>query len=203
MFGIDIDGTLGDYHGHFLRFAEGWLGYPQFPYTAGASGSIPLYKHMGVSKTTYRQIKLAYRRGGLKRSMPVYEGAAEMVSSLRKREAVIVICTTRPYLQLENIEPDTREFLRRNKIPHDHILSGEHKYRNLKAIYGKSAIVSVLDDLPEMCEQAEKSGLPWVMKSMPYNEVISPIGHLGCYVSDLEMGSKVLHERLDEWEADR
>lgn len=202
VFGIDIDGTLGDYHGHFLRFAEGWLGFQQFPYTGGVSGSIPLYKHMGISKTTYRQIKLAYRRGGLKRSMPVYEGASEMVASLRKRGAIIVICTTRPYLQLENIEPDTREFLRRNKIPYDHIISGEHKYRHLKAVHGKDAIVSVLDDLPEMVAQADKSGLPWVLRSQPWNvnRIVYDDNEIGCIASDMEMAGKVLHARLDEWE---
>lgn len=195
VFGIDIDGTIGDYHGHFLRFAEGWLGR-EIPAFAGGS----LHSHMGVSKTTYRQIKLAYRRGGLKRSMPVYEGAPEMVASLRKRGAVIVICTTRPYLQLDNLEPDTREFLRRNGIPYDSILSGEHKYRDLKAIYGREAVVSVIDDLPEMCRQAEQCGVSWILKAMPYNETIDPIGKFGCHVSDLEMAAKVLHARLDEWE---
>lgn len=204
VFGIDIDGTIGDYHGHFLRFAEGWLGWPQSPYTAGASGSIPLHRHMGVSKATYRQVKLAYRRGGLKRSMPVYDGAPEMVSSLRKRGAVIVICTTRPYLQLDNLEPDTREFLRRNKIPYDSILSGEHKYRHLKAIYGKEEVVSILDDLPEMCEQADKAGLPWVLRNQPWNEnKVVYTNELGCIASDLDMATKVLHARLDEWEKNR
>lgn len=196
VFGIDIDGTLGDYHGHFLRFASGWLGR-EIPEFAGGS----LHSHMGVSKATYRQIKLAYRRGGLKRSMPVYEGAPEMVASLRKRGAVIVICTTRPYLQLDNLEPDTREFLRRNRIPHDSILSGEHKYRDLKAIYGKEHVVSVLDDLPEMCRQAENSGLPWVLRAQPWNEDTDwPTTYLGCYTGDLNMAGKVLHSRLNEWE---
>lgn len=197
VFGIDIDGTIGDYHGHFLRFASGWLGREL---SLAYNGSVSLAAHMGVSKATYRQVKLAYRRGGLKRSMPVYEGAANMVNSLRKRGALIVICTTRPYLQLDNLEPDTREFLRRNSVQHDSILSGEHKYRDLKAIYGRDAVVSVLDDLPEMCRQAESVGIPWILKAMPYNETIDPIGHFGCHVSDLEMAGKVLHARLDEWE---
>lgn len=134
--------------------------------------------------------------------MPAYPGAGLLTASLRKRGAVVVICTTRPYLQLDNLEPDTREFLRRNTIPYDSILSGEHKYRHLKAIHD-GHVVSVLEDLPEMCRQAEMLKMPWVMPSHPYNDFADQIGFLGCYVSDLEMAAEVLHARLDEWEGKR
>lgn len=68
---LDIDGTLGDYHGHFIRFAEQYIGR-KLPDPYEITNGIPLHKYLHISKATYRQVKLAYRQGGMKRSMPVY-----------------------------------------------------------------------------------------------------------------------------------
>lgn len=165
---LDIDGTLGDYHGHFLRFAEAWIGRPM-PSPEDNNPGLQLHKFMGVSKATYRQCKLAYRQGGLKRSMPCYEGARDLTVSLRKMGAQVWICTTRPYLRLDNIDPDTRHWLRRNGIQFDAVIWGEHKYRDLKKRVGIHRIVGVLEDLPELCEQAHEIGIPVIMRGQPYN----------------------------------
>jgi hypothetical protein len=169
--GIDIDGTLGQYHDHFLAFARDWLGAPEFwpgPKVARGEhqywpddaydGSCTLAEYMGISKARYRQCKLAYRRGGLKRSMPVYPGARELLATLRRR-AWVVLCTTRPYLHMDNIEPDTVEWLRRNRLPYDALLMGEHKYRDLKRQYG-DYVAAVLDDDPALLSQARGLTLP-------------------------------------------
>lgn len=169
---LDIDGTIGVYHGHFLNFAEGWLGR-EMPDTREYRGG-SLASFMGVSKTTYRRIKLAYRQGGMKRSMPAYPGAPELARALRRQGAEVWICTTRPYLHLSNIDPDTREFLRRNRIQYDGVLYGEHKYRDLCRLVLKSRIAGVLDDLPEMYRQAMDLGLPAVLRTQPYNEHVDP-----------------------------
>lgn len=171
--GVDIDGTLGPYHEHFLRFARGWLGvdpvkgwpgppdyrdrgswWGDFDYQSVCS----MAEYMGVSKRTYRLCKLAYRRGGLKRSMPVYNGAREMLVALRRR-AWVVLCTTRPYLHLDNIEPDTIEWLRRNRLPYDAMLMGEHKYRDLRKQYGEM-VAAVVDDDPALLSQARSLSPP-------------------------------------------
>jgi hypothetical protein len=52
VIGLDIDGTSGDYHGHFTAFAEAYTGKtmpPPWQYTGG----IPFHKHLGLSRTTY------------------------------------------------------------------------------------------------------------------------------------------------------
>lgn len=164
---LDIDGTLGDYHTHFLRFAEQWYGRAM-PDPATNTDGVPLYKYMGTSKSTYRQCKLAYRQGGMKRSMPVYEGASELTHNLRKSGAEVWIATTRPYLRLDNIDPDTRHWLRRNGIQFDGVLWGEHKYRDLKKIIG-DRVLFVVDDLPEMIGQAQSIGLGVMLRCQPYN----------------------------------
>jgi len=165
---IDIDGTLGDYHTHFLRFAQDWYGRPM-PDPEDINPGLPLHKFMGTSKATYRKCKLAYRQGGLKRSMPCYYGAKDITEALRRAGAEVWICTTRPYLRLDNIDPDTRHWLRRNGIQYDAVLWGEHKYRDLVKQVDRERIVGVLDDLPAMLDQANSLGLRTLIRDQPYN----------------------------------
>lgn len=191
---LDIDGTLGDYHGHFLNFAENWYGKPMPK--AEENPGLPLYRFMRVSKATYRQCKLAYRQGGMKRSMPVYPGASKLTQYIRQRGAEVWICTTRPYLRLDNVDPDTRHWLRRNRIQYDGVLYGERKYRELAGIAGQRVIV-VLDDLPEMIDAAYKH-LPWasiLMRDQPYNRHYKGVPRIAGfdYVMD------TVKTRLTEW----
>lgn len=165
---LDIDGTLSDYHGWFTRFAELWTGRTMPDPTLNTDG-VPLYKWLGMSKANYRQCKLAYRQGGMKRSMPCYKGSSELTREIRKAGCEVWICTTRPYLRLDNIDPDTRHWLRRNRIQYDGVIFGDHKYRELVRLVGAEQVLLVVDDLPPMCEQALSLGLPTVLRSQPYN----------------------------------
>lgn len=193
--GLDIDGTLGVYHDHFLAFAEGWLGRTL---PRGYDGSVSLAKWCGISKARYRQCKMAYRRGGLKRSMPVYPGAAELACSIRAAGGVVIICTTRPFLMLENVDPDTQEFLRRNGVQYDAIIHGEHKYRDLKRQYGERVIM-VLEDLPELERIASFHDCHPVMINRPHNSGATP-DHL---VLDLPMAQTVALHRIANYERQR
>jgi hypothetical protein len=166
---LDIDGTSGDYHGHFTRFAEAYVGRPM-PDPSQYTGGVPFHKHLGVSRSTYNTMKLAYRQGGMKRSMPVYEGIGEFTKYVRSKGVQIWICTTRPYLRLDNIDPDTRHWLtKRAHIQYDAILYGSHKYRDLVKAVGRDRVLLVYDDLPEMVEQAAALGLVAALRHQPYN----------------------------------
>lgn len=192
---LDIDGTLGDYHGHFTRFAERWTGR-KMPDPDEINPGRPLYQHLGMSKATYRQCKLAYRQGGEKRSMPCYDGARELTVRVRKAGAEVYICTTRPFLRLDNIDPDTRHWLRRNGIQYDGVLFGQHKYRDLVKIVGAGRVVAVLDDLPELCAQAASLGLEAYLRDQPYNR------HVNDYlrITTLEHGlPAVLADKVRNW----
>lgn len=192
---LDIDGTLGDYHGHFLRFAEGWVGKPM-PAPEDINPGLPLYRHMHISKSTYRECKLGFRQGGLKRSMPVYPGAAELCRSVRKTGAELWITTSRPYLRLDNIDPDTRHWLRRNGIQYDACIYGERKYRDLARIVGPNRVVAVLDDLPEMCDQATKLGIWAMIRDQPYNR------HFQWHyrAKDLYEAQRTIMQEIKGWE---
>lgn len=165
---LDIDNTLGDYHAHFLNFATLWFD-KEMPDPREINPGLPLHRFMGVSKARYREAKLAYRQGGWKRWMPAYPGAAELTRSIQAAGAQVWICTTRPYLRLDNIDPDTREWLRRNRIKYNAVLFGEDKYKELRR-QADDRVVAVVDDLPEMLKAANKNGFTNLyMRNQPYN----------------------------------
>jgi FMN phosphatase YigB (HAD superfamily) len=176
---LDIDGTLGDYHKHFLWFATHWFGR-EFPPPEEARYGVRLSTFMGISHREYRECKLAYRQGGLKRFMPAYPFASELTSGLREDGAHIWLCTTRPYLRLDNIDPDTREWLRRNKIEYDAVIfpgldeDEGSKYRDLIEQVGLERIVAICDDLPEQTDDAYNRGIETVyIRDQPYNRANS------------------------------
>lgn len=173
---LDLDGTLLDYYPHFLRFAANYLGTwdPDEPaYYEEYDARIPLHKYLRISKTTYRQCKLAYRRGQMKRSLPAlpppFPQAAELTRQLRRWGCDIWLCTTRPYLSHDEVDEATRHNLRRHGVQYQGIIWGEHKYRSLVRTVGGNRVAAVLDDLPEMCRQAEALGLPVAFALRPHN----------------------------------
>lgn len=168
---LDIDGTMGRYHEHFWRMACEYTGRV-LPDPVDYKGDESFAKFLGLSKATYRRIKLAYRQGGWKRSMPAYEGVSDMSRMLRKRGAVVAICTTRPFLQLEVVDPDTRHWLKRQGVQYDTLISGEHKYRDLVRTFGRDRIVAVYEDLPEQALVCQDLGIPLFLRDQPYNQSI-------------------------------
>jgi phosphoglycolate phosphatase-like HAD superfamily hydrolase len=163
---IDIDGTMGFYHEHFLKFAAQWL---QRTLPVYWDGSQPFWRTLGTSKQTYRQIKLCYRQGGMKRSMAPMPFASALSRAVRAAGAELWVCTTRPYLRLDNIDPDTRFWLRNNGIQYDGVLFGENKYRDLAAMVGTDRVVAMLDDEPEQIARALRIGLPAYLIQRTYN----------------------------------
>lgn len=164
---LDIDGTLGDWHSHFLRFAEEWTG-KTMPKPSDINPGMRLHKFMKVSLREYRECKLAFRQSGLKRSMPAYAGASLLTQRIREMGGEVWLCTTRPYLRLDNIDPDTREWIRRNDIRYDAVLFGDDKYRELKRQAGRR-VGAVFDDLYEMCDKAVALGFTAYIRDQPYN----------------------------------
>lgn len=205
---LDIDGTLGDYHSHFHAFTEAYTGHAQ---RQGYDGSCELHEWYNLSLDRYREIKLAYRQGGMKRSMPVYPDASQLVRVLRFSGCEVWICTTRPYLRLDNIDPDTREWLGRNGIAYDGLLYSENKYERLLEIVDPERIIAVLDDLPEMCVAAWHKIGPDVpmLKQAPHNtyyrnqvalrrETIDAADEF-LQVKDLRQALQAILARLDVW----
>jgi hypothetical protein len=203
---LDVDGTLGDYHRHFLWFAEQYLDKPM-PDAQTINPGERLHRFMGVSLANYRAAKLAFRQGGFKRWMPAYPYASELTTSVRRAGAEVWICTTRPYLRLDNIDPDTREWLRRNNIKYDAVLFGEDKYKELKRQAG-GRVAAILDDLPEMYREARllfqpgyspfqesPPGPTIILRDQPYNQHIQ----VPARALTLEDAWEYVQEGLSSW----
>jgi hypothetical protein len=182
---LDLDGTLGDYHSNFLEFADRYFHSncgSWFAMRNQTNPGLPLWEWMGISQRDYRDAKLAYRQGGWKRWMPAYEGAAELTQHIREAGAEVWLCTTRPYLRLDNVDPDTREWLRRNRIQYDALLfdpaheEDGTKYDELRRQAG-DRVASIVDDLPEMItasnlafqHEEARTWLAPILREQPYN----------------------------------
>jgi hypothetical protein len=154
---IDIDGTTGMYHKHFLEFASAYLN----EHLAGDfyTGDEPFKqwfcRKFDCSYDTWHDIKLAYRQGGMKRTMPVYPGAASLSRQIMHR-AELWVTTTRPYIRHDNVDPDTREWLRRNLIEYNYLIYDGHKYHKLADLVGRERVCAILEDLPEEIDEAKR-----------------------------------------------
>lgn len=191
---LDLDGTLGDYHRHFERFAQMWTGRDIVwdPEVVG-----PFYRQLGMSRAVYRQCKLAYRMGGMKRSIPMFEGAAEMVKAIRGAGVGVAACTTRPYLAMSTIDLDTQHWLKRNGIKVDHILYGEHKYRDLVKSVGRDRVVCALDDDLSQLSVAQRLGVTPILRRNEANKGYEQ--ELGrWFVSDLNQAQEVILHLIEE-----
>ena len=168
---LDLDGTLGDYHRHFEMFAKMWTGR-DIKWDPDTNG--PFYKQLGMSRTTYRECKLAYRMGGMKRSIPVFPFAQSLTRSIRAEGVQVVACTTRPFKAVATIDNDTQHWIRRHRLQIDNILYGEHKYRDLARMAGRSKIICCLDDDLSQLDIARSLDIVGIMRRNEANKNYIP-----------------------------
>jgi len=160
---VDIDGTIGDYHNHFRSFAEQYLDKRIDPSWGREYGyEMEFNEHLGIDKETYRQVKLAYRQGGLKRMMPVFRHYDALFSVLRNENVEVWITTTRPWQRFDSTDPDTRHWLDRHHISYEGLIFDDDKYSRLAEVVGRERIVAVVDDLPEQCKRAHELGISYL-----------------------------------------
>jgi phosphoglycolate phosphatase-like HAD superfamily hydrolase len=198
--GVDIDGTMAMYHMAFFQFACNWLGLQPgaMDHLVQFDGSQDIATFMGLDKRTYREIKLAYRQGGMKRSMPAFPGAGEFANFLRANDVDIWINTTRPYLQVGNIDDDTREWLRRNGIAYDHVIYDDDKYRRLLEQAGKERIVCTVEDQLEDYHRGRELGIDVVFIRTRFNAGAVPAGD-PYVVNSLAEATVAVQVRLANW----
>lgn len=192
----DIDGTLADYHNAFSLFASTYWDIPvQYPMTWNGVGNFEDY--LKLTRQQYREAKLAYRQGGSKRWMPVFRGVSEMMNEMAARGVEVWVCTTRPWQRLDNIDPDTREWLRRNKIKVSGLLFGDDKYDQLLQRVDLDRIVGVVEDLPEQFDVAKEMGLPVFQVKRVHNS--APVCERAP-AGTLPQITKWVCDRLEQWE---
>lgn len=192
MVAVDIDGTLGNYYDHFVLFAENYLNQtlPR-DYDGGEEFS----EYLGLEKRLYRDIKLAYRQGGMKRSMPVFSGADKFMRDLRDLGVEIWITTTRPWQRLDNVDPDTRHWLERNRMPYDRMVYDEDKYQQLVSLIDPLRVVLVVEDLLEQCRIASGLWLPVWQPERPFNDASRYIRQFTEWGTCIKVVEETLKER--------
>jgi hypothetical protein len=195
---VDIDGTLGDYHSHFDHFASEYL--DKCPQGKDYDAHLGPYRdwfssRFDVTIDIYRQVKLAYRQGGMKRTMPIFQGAQALCWSIRDAGAELWITTTRPYLSLDNIVPDTVEWLRRHEIEYDGMLFDDDKYTQLWNRIDHRRVVAVFDDTPELYDAANAlfPGRAWLVKGYGNGGVRRD------QMCDLDSASDLAYNAIHTW----
>jgi hypothetical protein len=198
---IDIDGTLGDYHSHFIKFAEAYLGQGMGVADELYDGILPFKEWFCTTwdcdESTWNTIKLAYRQGAQKRSMPVYPDAQWLVNNLRWDNVEVWLTTTRPYLRLDGVDPDTRAWLEREGIEYDGLLYDEDKYNVLADRVDPERVVAVLDDLPDMYDTASQlfgKEVP-ILACQSYNAGVTRPSE----APDLTSALGMIQERVEVW----
>lgn len=156
---IDIDGTLSDYHRALMNHVVAYFNLPKSVLDKEPwDGKGNFEDWLGITQTQYREAKLAYRQGGFKRWSPPMPGINNLLDTCRelKTEGLLEvwITTTRPWNRLDSIDPDTRFWLDQHFPVYDHLLYDDHKYLRLAELVDPSRVVMIVDDLPEMHEEA-------------------------------------------------
>lgn len=196
---FDIDGVLGDYHGYFHDFAEGYLGRKlTAPAYDGSEPHREWYRAQGVSVDEFRTMKLAFRQGSYKRTMPPYRRVMQVVHKAKSRGAEIWLCSQRPYLSFDNIDRDTRAWLDRHGVPYDYMLYHEEKYQQLEQRVTIHRVVAIIDDTAEMYDEAERvfgDATPILYKGI-YNRAIERPNEVGG-ANELWI---TIRERIEHWE---
>lgn len=199
---IDIDGTLADYHEHFINFAVAWLGQGSSkPRGSRAFDGSEAHRDwfvwaMGVDVTTFRSIKLAFRQGGMKRTMPIFRESAETVKAVKAMGAEVWLTTTRPWERFDRVDPDTRHWLAENGIEFDGLIYDDNKMAALAERVDPSRVVAVVDDLTEELEEAHQlfDNAVTIMRKTIHNRGVN-WPHEG-YMGDVR---KWIEESINDW----
>src|SRR5207237_8921310 len=99
--------------------------------------------------------------------------------------------------RLDNIDPDTRHWLKRNRIAFDHAIYSEHKYKELGQLVDRERVVAVLDDLGEMYDEAAeqfRDDVP-ILKRSRYNADVDR----RYVVEDIGAAELLIRARVEQW----
>jgi hypothetical protein len=170
----DVDGTLANYHEHLAWFVALYWNLGEAAYLRGThwDGLGNFEDVLGITQLQYREAKLAFRQGGQKRTMPIYQdGGIRTVIGMSHGGCDTWYATSRPWARLDAVDPDTRFWLEKHGLPLSGILYDEDdKYGKLISDHLDPArIIGVVEDLPEQYDRGVELGLPMIQVARPHN----------------------------------
>ena len=118
----------------------------------------------------------------------------------RRAGAELWLTTTRPYLRLDNVDPDTRFWLQENNIYYDALMYDENKYEVLGDRVDPARVVAVLDDEPDQVAEAAAvfgDDVP-IWRLNGYND---HGGWTGAMIESLNTACEVICDRVQQWKA--
>lgn len=164
---VDIDGVLADYPLSFVRFINKEMGTR---YDVKDVCTYDIYSDLGISKQTGLVLKDKYRQFGMKRYIPVIEGAKEFLESLKGAGYTVVLLTSRPYKEYYRIYADTMEWLKRNGLPYDYLIFNEKKEEYLLELVDNQNIAFFVDDVEAYSNKVSDLGIKAYLVTRPYNK---------------------------------
>jgi len=115
---VDLDGVLGVYPDHWLKYLNE---------KTNSNYETLSEAKINIDLITYANIKEEYRLSGSKIDIPMIEGAKEFLLKLKENGYMIVILTSRPYKKYFRIFSDTLHWLKKYDLVYDSIIFDANK----------------------------------------------------------------------------
>jgi hypothetical protein len=163
----DLDGVLADYSFSFRDFIQGKTGVAPIEFT---DDIFKAYDPVLGAKTV-RKLKHEYRESGMKRFMPLCDGAYSFIKHMHIRGYSIVFLTSRPVHKYGRIFSDTLHWLRKNMLwedGRDAIIFSENK--NAEALAQFPNIEFMVEDMLHYANAIAEAGKPCYLIEQPYNK---------------------------------
>lgn len=158
---VDIDGVLADYRLGLLY----WIRQSVPELSAQANQHIQRkdtwidYDTMKVPFRKWLDVLEMFRMSGGKQSIPVYEGAHELLHYCRQAGYEIVLLTSRPIDIYSNIYRDTVEWLRNNHLEYDMLLWSKSKAEMVYKMRLTDKVLFAVDDEIKHIEDYDRLGI--------------------------------------------
>lgn len=157
--GVDIDDVLADSTKFWLRYLNSMVS-KKYDDLDTAKNEIPY--------NAYRRLKSEYRSCGVKKKIPVMDGAKEFLDGLKKKGYKVLLLTARPFEVHRELFKITVDWLSNNNLQYDGIIWGENK--NFKIIMEVPNLSFMVENHSSLADQIAKLSYKVFLLTNRYNE---------------------------------
>lgn len=155
---IDIDGVLNDYPQTWIDFVNSRIG-----------SSFTNLNDMKSSLTQrrYSELKKEYRTSGIKATLPLKEHAYDFLQFLRSKNYFVVVMTSRPIEEYNELLFQTTEWLNTNDLEYDFLYFSKRKH--LDIIEKFKSMEFMVEDNRSFANDVSKHGYRVFLMNNEYN----------------------------------